>query len=122
MAQDEDLGFVRGASWEIEDHSRSLPHESGIGHVTGGAQYADDIGRHRRPMLDVWPVMAPHAHARIERRDATKARQAPGVALVLLAEDIPGQNNTGPVRHDEPLLATDEILFHGQIVALVVGD
>ena len=73
-------------------------------------------------MLDVWPVMAPHARARILRRDAAKARQAPGVAAVLLAEDIPGQNNTGPVRHDEPLLATDEVYFHGQIVALVVGD
>ena len=64
----------------------------------------------------------PHARARIKRRDATKARQTPGVAAVLLAEDIPGQNNTGPVRHDEPLLATDEVHFHGQIVALVVGD
>jgi xanthine dehydrogenase molybdopterin-binding subunit B len=41
---------------------------------------------------------------------------------VLLAEDIPGENNTGPVRHDEPLLADKEILFHGQIVAVVVGE
>ena len=41
---------------------------------------------------------------------------------VLLAEDIPGENNTGPARHDEPLLATEEISFHSQIVALVVGD
>ena len=120
-AQDENLGFVHGTRWHIEDHSRSLPHESGIGHVTGGAQYADDLA-HRRVMLDAWPVMAPHARARIKRRDATKARQAPGVVAVLLAEDIPGQNNTGPVRHDEPLLATDEILVHGQIVAFVIGD
>jgi xanthine dehydrogenase molybdopterin binding subunit len=97
-----------------------MPHESGAGHVTGGALYADDLGQ-RRAMLDVWPVMAPHARARILRRDAAKARSAPGVAAVLLAEDIPGQNNTGPVRHDEPLLAVDEVLFHGQLVALVVG-
>jgi xanthine dehydrogenase large subunit len=66
--------------------------------------------------------MAPHARAKIVRRDATKARQAPGVVAVLLAEDVPGENNSGPVRHDEPLFATDEILFHGQIVALVVGE
>jgi xanthine dehydrogenase molybdopterin binding subunit len=39
-----------------------------------------------------------------------------------LAEDIPGENNVGPVRPDEPMLATDEIQFHGQIVAIVVGD
>jgi xanthine dehydrogenase molybdopterin binding subunit/xanthine dehydrogenase small subunit len=120
-AQDGELGFAHGQGWPTGDDSRALTHESGVGHVTGGAQYADDLA-HQRPMLDVWPVMAPHARARIKRRDATKARQAPGVAAVLLAEDIPGQNNTGPVRHDEPLLATDEVLFHGQLIALVVGD
>jgi len=120
-AQDGPLEFKRGAAWEVEDESRSLPHESGAGHVTGGAMYADDLA-HRRPMLDAWPVMAPHARARIRRRDAAKARRAPGVAAVLLAEDIPGQNNSGPVRHDEPILATDEVYFRGQMVALVVGD
>jgi xanthine dehydrogenase molybdopterin binding subunit/xanthine dehydrogenase small subunit len=121
QAQDGALEFKHGSRWHTEDDSRALPHESGAGHVTGGALYADDLGQ-RRAMLDVWPVMAPHARARIVRRDATAARLASGVAAVLLAEDIPGQNNTGPVRHDEPLLATDEVYFHGQLVALVVGD
>jgi xanthine dehydrogenase molybdopterin binding subunit len=121
QAQDGALEFKHGSRWHIQDESRALPHESGAGHVTGGALYADDLAQ-RRPMLDVWPVMAPHARARIVRRDAAKARRAPGVAAVLLAEDIPGQNNTGPVRHDEPLLATDEVFFHGQMIALVVGD
>ena len=121
QAQDGELGFQRGVRWEIADESRALPHESGAGHVTGGAMYADDLA-HRRPMLDVWPVMAPHARARILRRDAAKARQAPGIAAVLLAEDIPGQNNSGPVRHYEPILATDEVFFHGQMIALVVGE
>ncbi len=45
-----------------------------------------------------------------------------GVAAVLMAEDIPGENNVGTARHDEPLFATDEVLYHGQLVALVVGD
>jgi len=121
QAQDGALEFKRGARWEIGDESRALPHESGAGHVTGGALYADDLA-HRRSMLDVWPVLAPHARARILRRDATKARAAPGVAAVLLAEDIPGRNNSGPVRPDEPILATDEVFFHGQMIALVVGD
>jgi xanthine dehydrogenase molybdopterin binding subunit len=98
-----------------------LRHESAIGHVTGRALYVDDTAQ-RRAMLEVWPVMAPHARARITRRDATKARAFPGVAAVLLAEDIPGENNVGPVRHDEPMLATDEIRYHGQVVAVVIGD
>lgn len=119
-AQDAALSFERGTSWQAEDDSRALPHESGARHVSGEAGYADDLAQ-QRPMLDVWPVMAPHARARIRRRDTSRARGAPGVVAVLLAEDAPGQNLIGPVRHDEPLFATDEILFHGQIVALVVG-
>jgi len=113
--------FAGHAPWGVDDASRKLRHESAVGHVTGGARYVDDLAQ-RRPMLDVWPVMAPHARARITRRDAAKALKAPGVAAVLLAEDIPGHNNTGPVRHDEPLLAVDEVFFQGQVVALVVGE
>ena len=121
QAQDADLGFAGDNRWPVDDASRNLGHESAVGHVTGRALYVDDTAQ-RRKMLDVWPVCAPHAHARILRRDATKARQAHGIHAVLLAEDIPGENNTGPVRHDEPMLAKDEILFHGQMVAFVVGD
>jgi len=120
-AQDADLGFAGDDKWPVADPSRALGHESAVGHVTGRALYVDDTASRRR-MLEVWPVCAPHARAKILRREATKARQAHGVHTVLLAEDIPGGNNTGPVRPDEPLLATDEIQFHGQMVALVVGD
>jgi len=121
QAQDANLDFTADGRWTIDDHSRALSHESAVGHVTGRALYVDDTAQ-RRPMLDMWPVCSPHARAKILRRDATKARLAPGISAVLLAEDIPGENNTGPVRHDEPLLAVDEILFHGQMVAMVVGE
>ena len=113
--------FAYSHPWPGEDASRQLRHESAVGHVTGGARYVDDIAQ-GRPMLEVWPVMSPHARAKILRRDASQASRAPGVVAVLLAEDIPGENNTGPVRHDEPLLASDEVWFHGQVVALVVGE
>ncbi|HWA87812.1 MAG TPA: xanthine dehydrogenase molybdopterin binding subunit [Opitutus sp.] len=101
--------------------SRALRHESAVGHVTGRARYVDDIAS-RRPMLEVWPVMAPHARARILRRDATKARALPGVCAVLMAEDVPGQNNVGVSRHDETLFAKDEVCYHGHIVAVVIGE
>ncbi|RKH46627.1 xanthine dehydrogenase molybdopterin binding subunit [Corallococcus sicarius] len=117
--------FVTGAPASTPepaaDTGRELRHESALGHVTGSAQYVDDLAQ-RRPMLTVWPVMSPHAHARILRRDASPALKVPGVVKVLLAEDIPGMNDTGPIRHDEPLLAKDEVLFHAQVVALVVGE
>jgi xanthine dehydrogenase molybdopterin binding subunit/xanthine dehydrogenase small subunit len=121
LVHDVPVEFAASSPWPVEDATRKLRHESAVGHVTGGARYVDDTAQ-RRPMLAVWPVMSPHAHAKILRRDATKARRAPGVAAVLLAEDIPGENNTGPVRHDEPLLATDVVQFQGQVVALVVGE
>src|SRR5207237_220767 len=40
----------------------------------------------------------------------------------LLAEDIPGLNDVGAVRHDEILLADKEVFYHGQIIALIVGE
>ncbi|RXK55601.1 xanthine dehydrogenase molybdopterin binding subunit [Oleiharenicola lentus] len=107
--------------WPVDEATKALRHESAVGHVTGRALYVDDTAQ-RRPMLDVWPVMAPHSRAKILRRDASAARKAPGVVSVLLAEDIPGENNTGPARHDEPLFAKEEVCFHGQVVALVVGE
>jgi xanthine dehydrogenase molybdopterin binding subunit/xanthine dehydrogenase small subunit len=95
------------------------PHESGHKHVTGEAIYVDD---QIRGMLETWLVVAPHARARILRRDATEAQTMPGIRLVLLAEDVPGMNDVGAVRHDEPLFAFDEVQYHSQPVALVVGD
>ena len=121
LVHDEAVTFAASSPWAVADATRALRHESAVGHVTGAARYVDDTAQ-RRPMLELWPVMSPYAHAKILRRDATKARSVPGVAAVLLAEDIPGANNTGPVRHDEPLLATDEVCFQGQIVAVVVGE
>ena len=99
---------------------RNAPHESAHKHVTGEAVYTDDppVGK---TFLEVWPVCAPHARAKILKRDASAARQMPGIRAVLLAEDIPGLNDVGTKR-DEILLADKEVLFHGHMVALVVGE
>jgi xanthine dehydrogenase large subunit len=114
-----------GAEADLAKRSQSYefspPHESAYKHVTGRALYVDDAIP-SRGHLEVWPVCAPHARARILRRDVSRARVLPGVKAVLLAEDIPGLNDTGTVRHDEPLLATDEVFYHGQLVALVIGE
>ena len=99
----------------------SPPHESAHKHVNGQAVYTDDFGA-RKPMLEVWPICAPHARARITKRDVSSAKGMPGIKAVLLAEDVPGLNDVGAVRHDEILLADKEVFFHGQIVALVVGE
>jgi xanthine dehydrogenase molybdopterin binding subunit/xanthine dehydrogenase small subunit len=100
---------------------RPPPHESAHKHVTGEAMYTDDQTSAKN-FLETWPVCSPHARARILKRDASAARAMPGIKAVLLAEDIPGQNDVGAVKKDEILLADREVFFHGHLVALVVGD
>jgi xanthine dehydrogenase large subunit len=121
LAIDASPTFTARAPWPVADVSKQLRHESAVGHVTGHAQYVDDIAQ-RRPMLEVWPVLAPHARAKIKRREANGALAMPGIVAVLMAEDVPGQNNVGVSRHDETLFAATEVLYHGHIVALVVGE
>src|SRR5262249_2033926 len=82
-----------GSNQHLPVSARSAgAHDSRHLHVTGEALYADDQTA-TRPMLEVWPICSPHAHAAIIRRDATAACRAPGVRAILLAEDIPGLND-----------------------------
>ncbi|MEY2479742.1 MAG: xanthine dehydrogenase large subunit [Verrucomicrobiota bacterium] len=118
---DDNRAADRKIARSLGEREPALPHESGHKHVTGEAVYVDDAAAGQQ-MLEVWPVCSPHAHARILRRDATAARAMPGIAAVLLAEDVPGLNDVGAVRHDEILLADKEAFYHGQIIALVVGE
>ena len=120
-ADDDESDFEAGDAWPAADGSRALAHESAVGHVTGRAEYVDDVAQ-RRPMLEMWPVCSPHAHARIVRRDAEAAREVRGVRAVLMAEDVPGHNDVGVSRKDEVLLADKVVLYHGHLVAIVVGE
>jgi xanthine dehydrogenase large subunit len=45
----------------------------------------------------------------------------PGVATVLTGADVPGEGDTGPSRHDEPLFPA-EVMYHQQPVAWVLGE
>ena len=121
-AHDAPLDFVPGVATLDTTPYISLRHESAWGHVTGGALYVDDQAARRARMLEMWPVIVPHAHAKLLGVDVTAARAMPGVVDIITATEIPGQNDIGAIRHDEPLLATDEILFHGQMVAMVIGE
>ncbi len=96
-------------------------HESAVGHVSGSAIYTDD---QRLPtgMVSLYPVMAPHAHAKLTHLEVAGAYTVAEVVTVLTAADIPGENDTGPIAHDEVMLATAEISYWGQVVAWVVGE
>ena len=100
---------------------RPAPHESGDAHVRGTARYVDDLPA-PPGLLHGVPVGSPVARGRLVGRDAGAALAVPGVRAVLFAHDIPGHNRIGPIVHDEPLLAEEEVFAVGQLVALVVGE
>ena len=100
---------------------QSTIHDSGHRHASGQARYVDDW-----PLPPDtghgWVVTSPHAHAKILRRDATAALARPGVHAVLFADAIPGTPLIGPIVHDEELLASEQVHYVGQIVALIVAE
>ena len=100
---------------------KPVPHESARGHVTGEALYTDDLLGRFPNLLHAWPVTAPHAHARVKRLVAAPALDEPGVVTTLDAADAPGEADSGPSRHDEPLFPS-EVMFHRQPVAWVLGE
>ncbi len=86
----------------------------------GAAKFTGDI---RLPgMVEVAVVRSPHARARILEIDTSRASQINGVLGVFTARDIPGKNLVPLVFQDMPALAMDEVRYHGEAVALVVGD
>lgn len=121
------LKYLAGAEDEIEPpvlragDPCDLAHESAVGHVTGKANYTEDMAL-KRGALRVWLVRSEYARAVLKRVDLSKARVAPGVRLVLAADDVPGHNNTGCARDDEPLFASGTVEFHGQVIAAVVAE
>ncbi len=98
-----------------------ISHESARAHVTGSAKYVDDLWPERAGVAHLWPVTVEAAHARVLGIEASAALELPGVLGVLTSRDVPGENDTGPARRDEPLFP-DTVCFHGQPVAWVLGE
>jgi xanthine dehydrogenase large subunit len=100
---------------------KGLSHESAVLHVTGRATYVEDLAVNTARLAYAWPIQSPHAHANVLEIDFSAALGLPGVLCCLAADDVPGENDVGPVRHDEPLFPR-EVCFLGQPVAWVVGE
>ncbi|MGE6739863.1 xanthine dehydrogenase molybdopterin binding subunit [Allorhizobium pseudoryzae] len=100
----------------------SLKHDSAHKHVTGTAEYIDDIPE-PAGTLHAALGLADRAHADILSIDLSAVKAAPGVVMVLTADDIPGVNDVSSNgSHDEPLLATTKVEFHGQPIFVVIGE
>ncbi len=97
-------------------------HDSGPKHVTGTAEYIDDM---------VEPVGTMHAylglstrpHAEILGMDFSEVLAAPGVIGVLTNDDVPGELDISSAHvHDEPLFANGEVHFWGQPIFAVIAE
>ncbi|XHS78555.1 xanthine dehydrogenase molybdopterin binding subunit [Burkholderiaceae bacterium UC74_6] len=99
---------------------QSLKHESAALHVTGEATYIDDIPE-SHGTLHAALGLSPIAHGKLLGVDLDLLRAQPGVVAVLTAADIPGENNCGPLLHDDPILAADELRYVGQPVFAIIA-
>src|SRR5438552_10565503 len=96
------------------------PHESAHLHVAGEALYVDDIPE-IAGTLHAALGLSEKAHAWIRSIDLAAVRAAPEVVAVLTAADIPGENDCGPIIHDDPILADGLVQYVGQPIFAVAA-
>jgi len=98
---------------------RRVRREDGEPKVTGRTKYTGDL---QLPgLLHARLALSPYPHARVTRVDAEAARALPGVAGVYTAADLPLLPTDDLSRSRVPL-ASDEVWFDGQPVAVVVAE
>ena len=97
-------------------------HESAHLHVTGSATYTDDIPELAGTLYAAL-ILSPVAHGELigDGIDRAAILKEHGVVAVYTSKDIPGENNCGPINHDDPFLAVGKVEFIGQAVAVVVA-
>ncbi len=97
--------------------------------LTGRGLFVDDV--HLPAMAHAAVLRSPHAHARIRRVDAGRARTAPGVVAVLTHPDLGALGGPLPRLIPHPALlhhktqsalAGDTVRFVGEPVAFVVAE
>lgn len=100
----------------------SIRHDSAHKHVTGSAEYIDDIPE-PAGLIHGALGMADRAHAEIVSMDLSQVEATPGVLWVMTGKDVPGENDVSSGgRHDEPLLAEKLVQFHGQPIFAVFAE
>ena len=109
---------------------RSVPRLEDAALLRGTARFLDDL--HAPGALEAAFLRSPMAHGRLRRIDADAARAMPGVVAVFTLEDLrpaltdarlPLQfRNTGLPDAITPfVLASDEVLFAGEAIAMVIA-
>lgn len=98
---------------------KRVPRIDARSKVTGESKYPTDI--YLENMLWAKVLRSRFAHARILNLDVAKARQLPGVSVVLTYQDIPGYNGFGIVEPNWPVLCQDKVRYMGDALALIAA-
>jgi xanthine dehydrogenase large subunit len=88
-------------------------HDSAPLHVSGRAQYCDDIALPADTLHGAFGLSR-IAHGRITALDLSAVLESPGVTAIALPADIPGENNYGGAVHDDPIFADGLVEYAGQ--------
>ncbi len=67
------------------------------------------------------PVLSPFPRGKIASLDFSPALLLPGVVGHLTHEDVPGDNLFGCGERDEEFVASDRVVYAGQIVGAIVA-
>ena len=97
---------------------RPVRHD-GADKVTGKARYGADMVLPR--MLHGRILRSPHAHARLESLDTSRAEAAPGVKAVITARDFPEPGEPPGSFQLLNLMARDKVFYKGHAVAAVAA-
>ena len=94
----------------------------GMDKVIGTAMYTDDLVFDGMLYAKVLRAMIPHGF--LTKLAVSKAKALPGVAAVLIAEDIPGERNHGLVIYDWPVLVGigERVRYVGDALAIVAAE
>jgi CO/xanthine dehydrogenase Mo-binding subunit len=87
--------------------------------VAGKLRYAGDMTM--SGMLHMQVLRSPHAHALIRSIDTTAAEAFAGVACVVTAADVPGEDGFGVFVHDQPIMARGRVRYVGEAIAAVAA-
>lgn len=99
---------------------QSVARPDGVPKVRGEFAYSSDLNA--EGMLHGATVRSPHPRALVVSIDASRALAVEGVRCVLTHADVPGAKTYGLDVADQPVLAIDQVRFHGEPVALVAAE
>ncbi len=96
-----------------EYFSEKRLHDSAYKHVSGFAEYTDDI---KEPDSTLYGAIgwSKKAHAIIKKIDLRNVISSEGVISVVTSEDISGRNDVGPVFDGDPIFVNKKVEFYGQ--------